>query len=294
MEKSPEDVYSPCESCDRETWHEVLYQHADSEYEYRIDTFHQMLRCKGCRTLSFRKVVVDYENSYPVDDDEWDVPKEIFDYPRVLKGHKKLGGDLWEIPELVREIYSQSLHAVRDGSNILAGIGLRATVEAICNEQVIQGRTLDKRIDGLAKAGLISQRDAERLHAIRFLGNDAAHEIRASSESNLLIALRIIEHLLVTLYVLDGDAGGNLDTIIRSPESFVEVLDKKVAAFKTSDEIPMAMIFGKDVRRLHGYASTHEAFLISKIKSGDYAKLSLGKVDHYAGSKDRLQHFVVT
>lgn len=271
----------------------MLYQHADSEYEYRVDTFHQVLRCKGCKTLSFRKVVVDYESSYPVDDGEWHVPKDIFDFPRVLKGHKKLG-DLWEIPKLVREIYTQSLHAVRDGSNILAGIGLRATVEAICNEQSIQGRTLDKRIDGLAKAGLISQRDAERLHAIRFLGNDAAHEIRASSESNLLIALRIIEHLQVTLYVLDGDAGGSLDTIIRKPQNFVEVLDKKVATFRADDEVPMAMIFGKDVRRLHGYLATHEAFLIAEIKSGNYAKLSLGKVDHYAGSKDKLQHFVIT
>ena len=293
MAKSPEDVYSPCESCDRETWHEVLYQHAESEYEYRVDTFHQVLRCKGCKALSFRKVVVDYESSYPVDDGEWHVPKDIFDFPSVLKGHKKLG-DLWEIPKLVREIYTQSLHAVRDGSNILAGIGLRATVEAICNEQSIQGRTLDKQIDGLAKAGLISQRDAERLHAIRFLGNDAAHEIRASSESNLLIALRIIDHLLVTLYVLDGDAGGSLDTIIRKPQNFVQVLDKKVATFKAGEEVPMAMIFGKDVRRLHGYLATHEAFLIAEIKCGNYAKLSLGKVDHYAGSKDKLQHFVIS
>lgn len=292
MAKSPEDVHSPCESCDRETWHEVLFQHTESEYEYRIDTIHQMLRCKGCRTLSFRTVVVDYESSYPVDDDEWHVPRDVFDYPRVLKGHKKLD-KLWDIPKLVRDIYTQSLHAVRDGSSILAGIGLRATVEAICNEQSIQGRTLDKRIDGLAKAGLISQRDAERLHAIRFLGNDAAHEIRASSESNLLIALRIIEHLLVTLYVLDGDAGAHLDTIIRSPQNFIEVLDKKVATFNAGDEIPVAMIFGKDVRRLHGYASTHEAFLIAEIKNGNYKKLLLGKVDHYAGSRDPLQHFVV-
>jgi hypothetical protein len=292
MAKSPEDVYSPCESCDRDTWHEVLHQHTESEYDYRVDVFHQMLRCKGCKTLSFRKVIVDYESSYPIDDDEWHVPKEVFDYPRVLKGHRKLG-DLWDIPKLVREIYTQSLHAVRDGSSILAGIGLRATVEAICNEQSIQGRTLDKRIDGLAKAGLISQRDAERLHAIRFLGNDAAHEIRASSESNLLIALRIIEHLLVTLYVLDGDAGASLETIIRSPEKFIEVLDKKISTFKAGDEIPMAMIFGKDVRRLHGHASTHEAFLVAEIKSGSYKKLSLGKVDQYAGSKDKLQHFIV-
>jgi len=292
MAKSTSETYSPCESCDRDTWHQVLYKHLYSEHDYRIDTIHQMLQCKGCKTLSFQKVIIDYESAYPISDDEWEVPKEIFNFPRVLSGHNKLG-DLWDVPKLVREIYTQSLYAIRDESNILAGIGLRATVEAICNDQTIQGRTLDKRIDGLAKTGLISQRDAERLHAIRFLGNDAAHEIRSSTESNLITALRIIEHLLLTLYVLDGEAGGGLETIIRSPEKFLELLNKKLETFRTGEEIPLRKIYGKDIRRLHGYASNHETFLINEIINSNYTKLLIGKVDNYAGWKEKLQHFVV-
>lgn len=292
MTKLAPEVQSPCASCDQNTWHEVLFKHTESEHEYRVDTVHQTLQCKGCKTLSFQKIVIDFESAYPISEDEWEVPKDVFNYPRVLSGHKKLG-DLWDVPKLVREIYKQSLNAIRDESSILAGIGLRATIEAICNDQNIQGRTLDKRIDGLAKSGLISQRDAERLHAIRFLGNDAAHEILSSSESNLLIALRIIEHLLLTLYVLDGQAGGSLETIIKSPEKFLELLDKKLTTFKSGEEIPLAKIYGKDVRRLHGYASSHEVFLVAEIRNGKYSRLSLGKVDNYASSKDKLQHFIV-
>lgn len=292
MAKSPSETHSPCALCERNTWHEVLYQHTDSEHEYRMDTIHQTLQCKGCKTLSFQKVVIDFESAYPISDDEWEVPKEIFNYPRVLSGHKKLG-DLGDVPKLVREIYTQSLNAIRDDSTILAGIGLRATVESICNEQAIPGRTLDNKIDGLAKSGIISRNDAERLHAIRFLGNDAAHESRSNTESNLIIGLRIIEHLLLTIYVLDGEVGGGFDTIIKSPEKFLELLEKKLVSFKSGEEIPLAMIYGKDIRRLHGYASSHEAFLIAEIKNAKYPRLSLGIVDNYAGSKEKLQHFVV-
>jgi hypothetical protein len=237
-------------------------------------------------------VIIDYESAYPISDGEWEVPKEIFNFPRVLNGHKKLG-DLWDVPKLVREIYTQSLNAIRDESNTLAGMGLRATVEAICNDQTIQGRSLDKKIDGLAKKGLISQRDAERLHAIRFLGNDAAHEISSSTESNLITGLRIIEHLLLTLYVLDGAVAEGLDAIIKFPEKFLELLNKKLKTFTSGEEIPLAKIYGKDIRRLHGYASQHEIFLITEINNSNYTKLLIGKVDNYAGSKEKLQHFVV-
>ncbi|MFM2347523.1 MAG: hypothetical protein RL654_2276 [Pseudomonadota bacterium] len=269
-----------------------MYRHTESEYEYRIDTTFYVVQCKGCKTISFRKVVADYENSYPGEDDEWEVPEDITAYPNVLKGHKELEG-VWEIPDPVRAVYQQSVRAIRDDSNILAGIGLRATIEAICNERSIAGRTLDKRIDALAKTGLISQKDAERLHAIRFLGNDAAHEVRHSDSRSLLIALRIIEHLLVNLYVLDGEADSRLETIIKTPEKLLEVLDKKLKDFNAGDEIPLAKLFGKDVRRLHGTMAAQEAYLLTEIGTGKISKLKVGKVDHYAGSKDKLQHFVV-
>lgn len=286
-------VYSTCASCDRETWHDVLSFHVDSTGDdYRIDTIHQIVQCRGCSTTSFRKVVQDIEGAYPIDDDEWHVPEDIYCFPSVLKGHKELE-DVWDLPKTVREIYTQSVQAIKDDSNILAGIGLRATIEAICNERSISGKTLDKRIDGLFKAGLISQTDAERLHAIRFLGNDAAHEIKNADPKNLLIALRIIEHLLVNIYILDGEADGKLETIIRTSTQFLSLLDSKLPAFPSGEEIPLAKILGKEMRRFHGYFSTHEQYLVAQIHSGAYTKLKLGKHDVYAGSKEKLQHFVV-
>jgi hypothetical protein len=257
-----------------------------------MDTVHQIVKCRGCHTTSFRKVVRDLEAAYPVDEDEWHVPEDVDCFPSVLKGHKELDS-VWDLPKTVREIYTQSVQAIKDDSNILAGIGLRATIEAICNERTIAGKTLDKRIDGLAKAGLISQKDAERLHAIRFLGNDAAHEIKNADSKNLLIALRIIEHLLVNIYILDGEADGKLETIIRTVPQFLSILETKLSTFTSGDEIPLAKILGKEMRRFHGYFLIHEKYLVEQINSGAYTKLTLGKLDVYAGSKDKFQHFVV-
>ena len=292
MSQLPQDVKTACSSCDRETWHEVLYAHVESIYEYRMDTVHEVVQCRGCKTISFRKVEKNFEDAYPIGDNEWEVPEDIWLFPSVLRGHRELE-DVEDVPSPVKAIYTQAVHAIRDELNILAGIGLRATIEAICNERGIVGRTLDKRIDGLVKGGLISQKDAERLHAIRFLGNDAAHEILTIDPKNLIIALRIIEHLLVNIYILDSEAEGKLETIIKTPAKFIEILDKKVSALSKAEEIPIAKIFGKDVRRFHGYLATHEATLIAEIAAGNYIKLSIGKVDNYAGSKDKLQHFIV-
>lgn len=288
------DVYSPCVSCDRKTFHEVLHADVRSEYEYRMDMINEMLKCRGCHTISFRRVVLDYESAYPVDEknDEWHVPEDVTNFPSILKGHKELG-EIWEVPAIVRDIYTQSVQAIKDQSNTLAGIGLRATIEAICNDQNIGGRTLEKRIDSLAKGGLISQKDAERLHAIRFLGNDAAHEIKRAGAANLLIALRIIDHLLVTIYILDSEADGRLDTIIKTFEQFEKMLDKHLPDFSSGDEIPLAKIFGRDVRRFHGYLAAHEAELVSRISGGTYGKLAIGKIGKYAGSREQLQHFIV-
>jgi len=59
----------------------------------------------------------------------------------VLKGHRAVT-DMARAPGVVRDIYEQSIQAIKNQANTLAGIGLRATIEAICNEQSVAGRTL--------------------------------------------------------------------------------------------------------------------------------------------------------
>lgn len=288
----PKVVFTACCACDRDTRHEVLADQVQSEYEYRVDTHFQIVECRGCGTKSFRKLILWIEESYQVDEDEWETPEEVSTYPHVLKGHKAVP-DIDRAPTLVEEIYRQSLEAIKSQSNVLAGIGLRATIEAICNERNVAGKPLEQRIDKLAKAGFVSASDADRLHAIRFLGNDAAHEIQAADPKGLLIALRIIENLIVSLYILDSDADGVLETLIKTYAEFEKLLNNKLTSATKGDEIPLSRILGRDARRFHGYLKSHETQLISNITSGAYTSLSLGKLDSYAGSKEKFQHFVI-
>jgi hypothetical protein len=81
----------------------------------------------------------------------------------------------------------------------------------------IKGKTLEARISKLATQ--------ERLHAIRFLGNDAAHEIKKPTDKQISVALRIIEHLITTVYILDEEAKGKLDTIVVDLADFKKLLE---------------------------------------------------------------------
>ena len=215
----PRKVWSACPTCDRDTNHQILFVATESEYDYRADTHYQVVECCGCNTKSFRKVIAYIDEVYQIGENDWEVPQDINTYPAILKGHKAVP-EIQNAPKIVKEIYSQTLNAIKNGANILAGIGLRATIEAICTEREVTGRDLVSRIDKLAKIGLVSRSDADRLHAIRYLGNDAAHEVQPSDLEGLLVALRIVEHLIISLYILDEDAENSLQTLIKTYDQF--------------------------------------------------------------------------
>ena len=145
----------------------------------------------------------------------------------------------------------------------------------------------------MASQGLISSKDSERLHAIRFLGNDAAHDIKKPSDIQISVALKIINHLIQSVYLLEQEMARKLDTIISDPEDFERLIAKHLKEFAKGDEFPIAKYLGKDIRRLGQGASQLEAHLISAISSGSYTKLTIGKVDSFAGSKSDYQHFIV-
>jgi len=84
----------------------------------------------------------------------------------------------------------------------LGTIGIRAVVEAVCNEKKAAGKNLEDKIESLIEGGWLSPTQAQFLNKSRVLGNLAAHEIKPPSASTLQIALNIIENLLQTVYIL--------------------------------------------------------------------------------------------
>lgn len=133
----------PCSKCDGKTYHKVLLSIDKSGEEYdgahhvHWDAHYQIVQCQGCKTISFRESnsnSEDYEQTGP---DEYDhvVYEEL--YPSRVEGRKGLDDDVWYLPSKVQRIYKETLQALNSKSPILAGIGLRALVETVCEEKTL-------------------------------------------------------------------------------------------------------------------------------------------------------------
>jgi len=284
-------VKNHCISCEQETWHDVVGIHSDTHdpSEYHCLVEHAVVKCCGCENVSFRYAFHDIEAAYPNEYNKWEVPIDVEIYPK-----KEIGNiSSKHLPRIVERIYQESCGAYRDDAYTLAGIGFRATIEAICNDQKINGKELSTKINNLASKGLISKKDSVRLHSIRFLGNDAAHDIKTPKKESLEAALIIVEHLITTVYILVEESKGKLDEIIEEYEKFEELISKKLEKYKSGDEYPLQEYLGKDLRLLSGYFKKIEKKLKENIGKGDFKLLSFGKKDNYKGSSDVLQHYII-
>lgn len=273
-----EFIWSRCTRCARDTRHEILAEIVgDGGDEYHCWIQHAVIECRGCALKSFRYHFKDFEHAYPVADDEWEIPEEMESYPRFEDPQLKIDG-MHLVPDIVASIYVETLSAIQEKAFILAGLGLRGTIEAVCNEQGISGSNLEKRIKSLTSNGLISKKDGERLHAIRFLGNDAAHEIKKPKKSQILVAVKIVKHLVASVYTLKHEAEGNLDTLISDYEEYQSFIEGQLEKFSKGDEVTINAIFGRDIRRIGDGRADLESRLIAEIQAGSFNRLGLGKV----------------
>jgi hypothetical protein len=218
------------------------------------------------------------------------VPEEVQNFPKPPKGNI----DTKYLPDIVKNIYQETCNAYRDGALTLAGIGFRATIEAICNDQKIPGDQLNVKISNLANKGLLSKKDSSRLHSIRFMGNDAVHDTKKPLKKSLRAALIIVEHLITTVYIIDKESSGKLDLIIEDYSKFERLLNEKIAEFSEGDEYPLEKFLGKDIRLIFESKKKINDRLNEKIGKGEYKKLAFGKKGKYLNSKVDLQHYIVT
>lgn len=239
-----------CENCHGKRNHVVLAVDHDTgpSPEYSVAVFNALIKCRGCEEVSFLREVHDYEVTYQVSETEWEHEVYREKYPQVFEGYYR-NEVLSDAPEIVRKVYSETVNSIKSKSRILAGAGLRATIEAICNDKGIVAKDLKARINKMAAMGIVAKDDALRLQGIRFLGNDAVHDIRPARREALLIALKIIDHIIETLYGLD-DAEAYLDLPIEGYGEFRDLLKVKIRKMEVGNLFTLAGILGKDIRRI--------------------------------------------
>jgi hypothetical protein len=200
--RKPTKVKVLCSTCKRSTNHDVLFSNDfhDSSEEGDIDFWSsdQVIKCCGCDEVSFRKTS---ECTEDIDYTTGGLVLTEYLYPNRVEGRLPIKGHE-SFPIKTRRIYDETLKALNQNAFILSAIGLRALIESICVEQKTKAKTLAKGIDELAASGLLSEKQAEFLHAHRFMGNAAAHEMVAPKATELVGALDIAETLLKTIYIL--------------------------------------------------------------------------------------------
>lgn len=286
---------SYCQRCNFETNHSILfketYRSLENEgYDYQIE--YLVVKCLGCDSISFRKEFIDIENSFPDEYGDWNPDITITTYPKRNKVVKGLQ-NTHALPEKIKSIYNEAINSYNADCPILTGVAFRAVIEAICIEENVTGNNLEKKINNLVRQKLITEKEAKRLHSVRFIGNDSVHEMKVPKENSLKIVLNIIEHLLNNIYLIDYHSQGVLETIIDEFPVFEQLLNQCIRKMNNGDEFPLARILNKNIRRLNGKLNEFETELIRKINNNEFSNLLIGKVDAYGNDTTQRQHFII-
>jgi hypothetical protein len=194
-----EKIWIPCGKCSGNTLHKVLlsadkYDDDDNGF-WTLDSY-QIVQCQGCTEISFRNYLNDARSDSR---GEKGAIEEI--YPSRVAGRHVLRS-VHILPGNISNIYEETHKALCSKQLILAGIGIRALLEAVCKEKSATGKDLEQKIDNLVGAGILTKSGAEILHGLRILGNVSAHEVKPHSENTLSLAMDVIEHLLTDVYIL--------------------------------------------------------------------------------------------
>lgn len=155
----------------------------------------------------------------------------------------------------------------------------------------LQWRQISLERRHLWVGGHVSNGDKKRLHAIRFLGNDAVHEIKEPKASDLRIALEIVEHLLNTVYILDRKAK-NLETVAETYDEFLLLLKACAVKYTGDNAVNLLGILGGQRRLVGQSLDAFETQLKSGIGSGVIDFLSVGQLQTVGGKEVQLYEIV--
>jgi hypothetical protein len=201
-----------CRDCHRSTKHEIVTEATKSgcsrsrDHEIFWATEYQVVRCRGCETLSFRRASSNSEDSYiQIAEDEWEenIYEELFPSPH--EGRQPLS-DADLLPDKIQRIYDETLTTLNGRQEVLCGIGIRAIVETVCKDKNAAGKELFAKINSLVALGVLTQDGANILHKLRTLGNNAAHEVKPHTPKELGFAFDVLDHLLLGVYILPEHA----------------------------------------------------------------------------------------
>lgn len=195
-----------CNQCGNPTWHSLLGKQSVTlplyssdeqigDYNEQWDLF----QCLGCDNITL-KVTGDYP---------WNSDLEYTFFPERTTDHHQ-SKRYRKLPKKLKSIYEEVVTAFNRGSLVLCTAGIRALLEGLCadkgiaqgpNERGQRVKSLEGKINSLTS--IVPSGIVRNLHGLRFLGNQALHELEVPLKADLELALTIIEDVLNVVYDLD-------------------------------------------------------------------------------------------
>ena len=217
-----------CNVCRRSNLHTLKFTHYvcdgdPSEDHYFEEWTDSLWACCGCEsaTLVHRWAI---PNAEGVDG----APQpEVHIYPPRTNGAAQAKYFL-KLPPKLAKLYGETIDAFNAGSLLLCTIGLRALIEGVCTDKGIEGKNLEKQIDGLVTF-IPNQTLIDSLHGFRFAGNDAAHDLEAMYPTDAENAIEVMEGLLNFLYDFDYKAARIKDASKRA-----KIREERLSTSKTN------------------------------------------------------------
>jgi hypothetical protein len=129
-----DEIWIACGTCDRETSHRILTKVAedDTNEHHTIQVWNSFLivQCQGCKTVSYcHESTCTEDEHYNEETGESELIPTRTLYPSRKAGRAKVDG-LYDLPQGVRGIYTETHAALCNNLPVLAGVGIRALIEA--------------------------------------------------------------------------------------------------------------------------------------------------------------------
>jgi hypothetical protein len=209
-----------CNSCGLTTWHLLLFSqeivrvYDNSNIDVSPDYSEQweVFQCMGCEEITIREAV-----ELP-----WEEEAFYLFFPERTGGHH--GQKQYQrLPKNLQVLYGEVVNAINKNSLLLCAAGLRALLEGLCENQGIKEgpnghnkmvKNLEGKINGLISivpAGIV-----KNLHGLRFLGNQALHELETPSKDDLELALTVVEDIFNIVYDLNYKSQLLYDKVTRA------------------------------------------------------------------------------
>jgi len=205
-----------CNKCGTTTIHNVFVSRTERRiiheiidyrnFEFWEDTTVVVYRCGGCSEFLLKTYKI-WSEDVP------DFPeKDIVLLPERNIPILKTPDRYTHVPNHIISLYREIIDAAVKKMIILCSAGIRAIIEAICNDREIKGGTIDSKLNeglrgkiiGLCEYGYLTKKHAEILLHHKFIGDKALHELKNPIQEELVAAIDIIAHTLDSVYELDN------------------------------------------------------------------------------------------